>query len=31
VAVGSGQAIEIGSKGDADVLLVHSRRPKTSS
>jgi tungstate transport system substrate-binding protein len=25
VAVGSGQAIEIGSKGDADVLLVHSR------
>lgn len=26
VAVGSGQAIEIGSKGDADVLLVHSRR-----
>ena len=26
VAVGSGQAIEIGSKGDADVLLVHSRK-----
>jgi tungstate transport system substrate-binding protein len=25
VAVGSGQAITIGSKGDADVLLVHSR------
>jgi len=25
VAVGSGQAIAIGSKGDADVLLVHSR------
>ena len=25
VAVGTGQAIEIGSKGDADVLLVHSR------
>lgn len=25
VAVGSGQAIEIGRKGDADVLLVHSR------
>ena len=25
VAVGSGQAIEIGSKGDADVLLVHAR------
>jgi tungstate transport system substrate-binding protein len=26
VAVGSGQAIEIGRKGDADVLLVHSRK-----
>jgi tungstate transport system substrate-binding protein len=26
VAVGSGQAIEIGEKKDADVLLVHSRR-----
>ena len=26
VAVGSGQAIEIGTKGDADVLLVHSRK-----
>ena len=26
VAVGTGQAIEIGSKGDADVLLVHSRK-----
>jgi tungstate transport system substrate-binding protein len=26
IAVGSGQAIEIGSKGDADVLLVHSRK-----
>jgi tungstate transport system substrate-binding protein len=26
VAVGSGQAMEIGSKGDADVLLVHSRK-----
>ena len=26
VAVGSGQALEIGSKGDADVLLVHSRK-----
>jgi tungstate transport system substrate-binding protein len=25
VAVGSGQAMEIGRKGDADVLLVHSR------
>ena len=25
VAVGSGQAIEIGRRGDADVLLVHSR------
>jgi len=25
VAVGSGQAIEMGKKGDADVLLVHSR------
>lgn len=25
VAVGTGQAIEIGRKGDADVLLVHSR------
>ena len=25
VAVGTGQAIEIGSKGDADVLLVHAR------
>ena len=24
VAVGSGQAIEMGEKGDADVLLVHS-------
>jgi tungstate transport system substrate-binding protein len=26
VAVGTGQAIEMGSKGDADVLLVHSRK-----
>lgn len=26
VAVGTGQAIQIGSKGDADVLLVHSRK-----
>jgi len=26
VAVGSGQALEIGRKGDADVLLVHSRQ-----
>lgn len=26
ISVGSGQAIEIGSKGDADVLLVHSRK-----
>ncbi len=26
VAVGSGQAIELGKKGDADVLLVHSRK-----
>src|SRR3990170_4294005 len=26
VAVGSGQAIEIGKSGDADVLLVHSRK-----
>jgi len=26
VAVGSGQALEIGSKGDADVVLVHSRK-----
>ncbi len=26
VAVGTGQAIEIGSRGDADVLLVHSRK-----
>ena len=26
IAVGSGQAIEIGTKGDADVLLVHSRK-----
>jgi tungstate transport system substrate-binding protein len=26
IAVGTGQAIEIGSKGDADVLLVHSRK-----
>lgn len=26
VAVGTGQAIEIGRKGDADVLLVHSRQ-----
>jgi tungstate transport system substrate-binding protein len=26
VAVGTGQAIEIGTKGDADVLLVHDRK-----
>jgi tungstate transport system substrate-binding protein len=26
VAVGTGQALEIGSKGDADVVLVHSRK-----
>lgn len=26
VAVGSGQAMEMGRKGDADVLLVHSRK-----
>lgn len=26
VAVGSGQALEIGRQGDADVLLVHSRK-----
>jgi tungstate transport system substrate-binding protein len=26
VAVGTGQAIQIGSKGDADVLLVHDRK-----
>jgi tungstate transport system substrate-binding protein len=26
VAVGTGQAIEIGRKGDADVLLVHARK-----
>ncbi len=26
VAVGSGQAMEMGKKGDADVLLVHSRK-----
>jgi tungstate transport system substrate-binding protein len=26
IAVGSGQALEIGRKGDADVLLVHSRK-----
>ena len=26
VAVGTGQAIEIGTKGDADVLLVHARK-----
>jgi len=26
IAVGTGQALEIGSKGDADVLLVHSRK-----
>ncbi len=26
IAVGTGQAIEIGAKGDADVLLVHSRK-----
>lgn len=25
IAVGTGQALEIGSKGDADVLLVHAR------
>ncbi len=26
IAVGTGQALEIGSKGDADVVLVHSRK-----
>ncbi|MGB8647101.1 MAG: extracellular solute-binding protein [Anaerolineae bacterium] len=26
IAVGTGQAIQIGSKGDADVLLVHARK-----
>ncbi|MFZ2359622.1 MAG: substrate-binding domain-containing protein [Anaerolineae bacterium] len=26
VAVGTGQALEIGTKGDADVVLVHSRK-----
>lgn len=26
IAVGTGQALEIGSKGDADVVLVHSRQ-----
>jgi tungstate transport system substrate-binding protein len=26
IAVGTGQALELGSKGDADVVLVHSRR-----
>jgi len=26
IAVGTGQAIEIGAKGDADVLLVHARK-----
>ena len=26
IAVGTGQAIEMGTKGDADVLLVHSRK-----
>jgi tungstate transport system substrate-binding protein len=26
VAVGTGQALELGSKGDADVVLVHSRK-----
>jgi len=26
VAVGTGQALEIGTKGDADVLLVHNRK-----
>ncbi|MFZ2488499.1 MAG: substrate-binding domain-containing protein [Anaerolineae bacterium] len=26
IAVGTGQALEIGGKGDADVLLVHSRK-----
>ncbi len=26
IAVGTGQAIEIGSRGDADVLLVHARK-----
>ncbi len=26
VAVGTGQAIAIGQKGDADVLLVHARK-----
>ncbi|MEN6348565.1 MAG: substrate-binding domain-containing protein [Syntrophomonas sp.] len=26
IAVGSGQAMEMGKKGDADVLLVHSRK-----
>jgi tungstate transport system substrate-binding protein len=28
VAVGTGQAIEIGRRGDADVLLVHARQPE---
>ena len=31
VAVGTGQAIAIGQKGDADVLLVHARSKRTSS
>ena len=31
VAVGSGEAIELGEKGDADVLLVHSPEPRRSS
>ena len=26
IAVGTGQALEVGSKGDADVVLVHSRK-----
>jgi tungstate transport system substrate-binding protein len=31
VAVGTGQALDIGRRGDADVLFVHDRRPRRSS
>lgn len=31
VAVGSGQALELGRRGDADVLLTHAPTPKRNS
>ncbi len=30
IAVGTGQALAMGEKGEADVLLVHAPRPKRS-